>query len=95
VSSDTNEFKELLRDKDFIEKYFYPAIIAEMQNRGVVLSQGQCYSYTQPLVLEGADEIENLDISDVSDHISGLGQIHKQVKDLPPGTPITDIQIDF
>ena len=95
VSSDPDEFKELLRDKDFIAKRFYPGIISEMQDRGVILDQGQCYSYTQPLVLDGADEMENLDVSDISDHVSGLGQIHKQVKDLPPGTPITDIQIDY
>jgi len=59
----------------------------------MTLQPSQVYSHKQLLVLGGADDIENVEASDVSVHISIHGQVHQQVRDLPEGTPVSEIRI--
>lgn len=48
-----------------------------------------------PLPVLGGDEsVANLEPTDVSVHFGVLGQIHEQVKDLPPGTEIGEIRLE-
>jgi hypothetical protein len=49
----------------------------------------QAIGYRQPLFLGGADEVENLELIDRSVYFSVCTQIAVQVRDLPPGTPVT------
>lgn len=93
IAASVDEFRELLGDREFVTDSFVPSTIVALRNGGKVLSPGQVYSYIQPPVLGGAYSTENLEPTDVSVHFSLLGQIHRQVKDLPEGTPIESIQI--
>lgn len=93
IAASVDEFRELLGDREFVTDSFVPSTIVALRNGGKVLSPGQVYSYIQPPVLGGAYSTENLESTDVSVHFSLLGQIHRQVKDLPDGTPIESIQI--
>lgn len=93
IADSVDEFRELLGDREFVTDSFVPSTIVALRNGGKVLSPGQVYSYIQPPVLGGAYSTENLEPTDVSVHFSLLGQIHRQVKDLPDGTPIESIQI--
>lgn len=47
-----------------------------------------------PPVLSGEFDVENLQPIDIRVHVAIMGQIHGQVKDFPPGTQITDVQIE-
>ena len=58
------------------------------------LGLGQCYSYKLPPILNGPIEPSNIEPADLPVHFSLLGQIHRQVKDLPEGTPIHEFKID-
>lgn len=89
------EFQAMLSDSGFVTAHFHPQIVGSLISGGLKLQQGECYSYKHPLVLGGQDEPDNIEASDASVHVGMLGQIHEQVKDLPPGTPISDIQIDM
>jgi hypothetical protein len=53
----------------------------------------QCIGYKKPLFLGGADEVENLEMSDLDVYWRVMGQLISQVKKLPPGTPINKITI--
>lgn len=48
----------------------------------------QCVGYKKPLFLSGADELENLETSDIDVYWHLLGQLILKAKGLPPGTPI-------
>ncbi len=50
------------------------------------------YSCKTPLSLGGQLEAENFERTDLQVHYSRLGQIHRQTKDLPPGTKIGRIK---
>jgi hypothetical protein len=94
VARDGNEFESLLRDPAFVTEKTHPARIVQFRKAGLALGPGEVYSNRQPLVLGGEDTIDNYETTDASVHISIHGQIHRQVQDLPPGTPIGEIRIE-
>lgn len=94
VAEDSTEFESLLQDPDFVTDLFFPARVLELRAAGVTLEPGQVYGHQTPLVLSGTDELDNIEPIDVEVHVSVHGQIHEQVKDLPPGTVITDIEFE-
>lgn len=48
----------------------------------------QCIGYRKPLFLGGADEVENLELSDLDVYWHLFGQMVQQTRGLPPGTPV-------
>ncbi|MFG2818884.1 hypothetical protein ACGFX4_05590 [Kitasatospora sp. NPDC048365] len=52
------------------------------------LAFDQVVCHRHPLFLGGADEVDNLELSDKDVHRTLFTQIAVQVRDLPPGTPI-------
>ncbi len=58
------------------------------------LRDGQCAGYRHPLFLGGTDSADNLEVVDLQVYWSVHGQIWRQVKDLPPGTPISGVTLD-
>jgi hypothetical protein len=94
VADDGATFQELLQDAKFVTERMYPSRIVELRRAGMSLEPGQVYSHKHPLVLGGEDELENIEQTDVAVHVGIHGQIHQQVKDLPEGTSISDIQIE-
>lgn len=93
IAEDGESFKSLLRDNPFVTDHMFPSQIMQYRDAGMTLQPGQVYSHKQLLVLGGEDEIDNIEPTDVSVHISIHGQVHRQVKDLPDGSPISEIKI--
>ena len=92
VAEDGATFEALLRETEFVTNHLFPSRVVMMRTAGLALGPKQVYSHIQPLVLGGEDDAENVEAADVQVHISIHGQIHRQVKDLPEGTPISDIE---
>lgn len=55
---------------------------------GAAPAYDQCVGYKKPLFLNGKDEIENLELSDLEIYWHLMGQLMVQVRELPQGTPI-------
>ena len=53
----------------------------------------QCVGYKLPLFLNGEDDIENLEITDIEVYWELFGQLLEQVRQLPPGAKISKINI--
>ena len=94
VASNSDEFKAKLSLDDFWDKYLPLHAVGDLRLAGHFLDIGQVYSYKQPPILGGKHEIENIEICDIEVHFSILGQIHFQVKDLPEGTPISNVRLN-
>jgi hypothetical protein len=94
VADNGETFQTLLRDTKFVTDHMFPARIIEFRKAGIALQPMEVYSYKQPLVLGGADDIDNVETAFASVHISLHGQVHRQVKDLPDGTPISEIKLE-
>jgi Domain of unknown function (DUF1851) len=56
------------------------------------LGYDQCVGYNIPLLLGGKDEFGNLEITNMEVYWQLQGQIFLQIKNLPPGTKISEIK---
>ena len=94
VADDGASFQSLLGDTQFVTDHLFPSRIVQLQNAGKSLKPRHVYSHKQLLVLGGDDDTSNIEVTDVSVHISIHGQVHRQVKDLPDGASIDNIKIE-
>lgn len=60
---------------------------------GVPPKFDQCIGYKMPLFFGGADEVENLEVSDIDVYWHIMGQLILKTKDLPQGTSV-NVTID-
>jgi hypothetical protein len=70
------------------EWWFMPGFVAELVASGATLKAGEVYSPIIPEVLGGKRTVTNYSASPWTAHLHVLGSVHRQVKDLPEGTPI-------
>jgi hypothetical protein len=61
---------------------------------GLTPGEDQVLSFKVPPVLGGELATANLEVADFVVTVNLAGQIHGQVRSLPPGTPITGLTID-
>ena len=94
VAGTGDQFQNMLRDPRFVTEKMLPARILQLRKAGIELGPSEVYSHSHPLVLGGEDTNENVAPTNIAVHLSLYGQIHRQIKDLPEGTKITDIQIE-
>ncbi|WP_375496410.1 hypothetical protein [uncultured Nostoc sp.] len=60
---------------------------------GYGIERHQCIGYKIPLFLNGKEELSNLEINSMKLYWELLGKILEQVRQLPPGTKVTKIEI--
>jgi hypothetical protein len=63
------------------------------RDKGLLLTENQVYDFMPPPILGGDLVAENIIAQDVVLTVNIAGQIHDQVRHLPPGTPITKIEL--
>jgi hypothetical protein len=93
VAESPDEFSSLLEDRDFVMGHFSVELIADLRQAGRTLEPGQLYSFKKPTVLGGEYVLNNFEPASIEVHFSLLGQIHEQVRKLPPGTKIKGVQL--
>jgi hypothetical protein len=93
VANSAEEFKQLMVQRENAEEWFVPGLVGDILAAGKRLGPGQCFGYNVPPVLGGEIEPDNFEPTDLQVHFGILGQIQRQVKDLPPSTPISEIKI--
>ena len=94
VADDGASFQSLLSNTQFVTDHLFPSRIVQLRNAGKTLKPKHVYSHRQLLVLGGDDGADNVEVTDVSVHISIHGQVHRQVKNLPDGASIDSIKIE-
>ena len=75
-------------------RYLMIGLASEAESAGLRPGEAEVYSFRVPPALGGAVDLENVELSDfvVATHIAG--QIHQQIKDLPPGTQISGVSLN-
>lgn len=92
VAEDAESFVRLLNEPENLAEWFVPNLVGDLIASGKALGPGQCFGYKTPPALGGEIDPENFEPTDLSVHFSILGQLHRQLKDLPPGTPISEVK---
>lgn len=94
VADSADEFKQLMTQPENAIEWFNPQLVGDILATGMRLDPGECFGYKVPPVLGGEIVPDNFEQTDLHVHFGILGQIHRQVKDLPPGTPIGEITFE-
>ena len=94
IADSADRFRELLGERHNRTAWLQTFLVRELRNLGRGLEPGQCYALKVPAVLCGERGIEKVEVTDLRVHVSMLGQIHRQVRALPPGSTIDEIRID-
>jgi hypothetical protein len=87
------ELQAGLNTEDGQDQYLLAGLAIGAANQGVVPSADQVYSFEVPPQLGGEITLDNVEVLDFVVSLNILGQIHSQIRDLPPGTPISGITI--
>ncbi len=71
-----------------------PEVVDGQALLGMCPGPDECLSFKHPPALGGQLDPDNFETCNIRVHFSIAGQIHQQIKDLPPGTAITNIKIE-
>ena len=93
VSRTIQEFREKLNQKDFQDQMLSSVWVQAARMRGILLEHGECYDWMLPPALGGKMLPENIQKMNFVVKVNIAGQLHQQIKDLPPGTKINRVTI--
>jgi hypothetical protein len=76
------------------DRWLIPGLVDSRAASGIRPAENQCLSSKHPPMLGGGLDPDNFETCSESVHFSITGQIHQQIKDLPPGARIGRIEIE-
>jgi hypothetical protein len=88
VANTVEEFDHKLQDDEQVNEWFMIHLVDEIKNSGKELIQGKLYSYSKLPIIGGSYSADNFYLLGIAEHFSVMGDIHKQLKDLPDGTEV-------
>jgi hypothetical protein len=90
---DRGALRESLAAEEGQDMYLLAGLAFGAYARGVVLGPEQVYNFEPPPILGGPIDVEHLVPTDFVVAVNLAGQLHGQIKDLPPGTRISGFSI--
>jgi hypothetical protein len=87
------ELQAILNTPEGQDQYLLLGLAQEAESQGLTPHDGQVYSFTVPPVLGGPMAVENVSVVDFVVAVDTAGQIHEQIRNLPPGTPVSGLDI--
>ncbi|GAB4588286.1 hypothetical protein Ntsu_61180 [Nocardia sp. IFM 10818] len=89
-----DEVEAALNSEEGQDKYLLAGLALAVAETGLVPAENQIYDFSHPPVLGGELDVENIEVATMDMSLNMLGQIHDQVRGLPPGTEISGIEFD-
>lgn len=93
IAESREAFQAAMVEPENADEWFVPNLVGDLLTSGLRLGPGQCFGYKVPPTLGGEPEIENFEAVDMAVYFGVLGQVQRQVRELPPGTPVSAIVI--
>jgi len=88
VADAIEDFQEKLKDVEQVNEWFMIDLATELRHSENKLKDGQLYSYYRLPIMGGNYTVDNFAPLSIEEHFRYLGEIHKQIKDLPDGTTV-------
>ncbi len=95
IADSKPELDEILNTAEGQTHFLFSSFVDRALSEGMNLEEGQCYDFKVNPVLGGAVEFENIEVNDFVVSLYVSGQVHQQIKDLPPGAKIKEINIEY
>ncbi|WP_299193344.1 T6SS immunity protein Tdi1 domain-containing protein [uncultured Erythrobacter sp.] len=96
LSKAANSLAELtvrLQEVEARDSMLFEALVIGARNRGLILESGECYDFRIAPVFGGTMNVAEMHKLSFVVKLHIAGQLHEQVRGLPPGTPISEITI--
>lgn len=91
---DAQTLQNDLDTRDGQDQYLMPGFVEAANDAGLVPQPHQVLAFAVPPVLGAPLSVENLEVADFVVALDIAGQIHEQVRKLPPGTKVSGISLD-
>jgi hypothetical protein len=88
IAASRQDFIVKLDQGDNANEWLMIPLVDRCRAAGKMLGPNQCYGFTTPPVLGGAYALPNIEATDLTVYLAVMGQIHRQIKDVPDGTKI-------
>jgi Domain of unknown function (DUF1851) len=75
-------------------RYLLANLALAAEDRGLTLNPAEVYAFVVPPILGGHMAVDRIQVMDFVVSLEILGQIHDQVRGLPPGTRISGVVVD-
>jgi len=89
-----DDLRRTLATPEGQQRYLLADLATGAHARGLHLGSDDVYDLVPPPILGGAFDVDHVVVSDFAMTVNVAGQIHEQVRNLPPGTTISGISID-
>lgn len=83
------ELQAALNTPEGQDQYLLGGLAFAAEGVGLVPGPEQVYGFAKPPVLGGDIDVQNIELIDFVVGVNIAGQLHAQVRDLPPGTSIS------
>lgn len=93
VAADFSELGRRLEDDDSRDELLSDVWVQAAARRGLVLERGECLDWSVPPALGGAMSADAITKMSFVVKVNLAGQLHGQIKALPPGTKINRVTI--
>ena len=94
LAGDRASLQTLLESDQGQDEYLLGGLAMAKGRGGLGLAPNEIYSFTIPPALGGSFELDNIDATDFVVAVNLAGQMHEQIRDLPPGTRISGVTLD-
>jgi hypothetical protein len=92
--ADRDAVQNELDTDDGQDEFLLGGMAMAAEARGLRLQPNEVYAFTIPPILGGQVTTENVQTMDFDVALTITGQLHRQVRDLPPGTRISGFSLD-
>ena len=89
ISNDYNDLFNGKLDSEVVEEFLLPTVVDNLEENGIILKDGQVYSYVMLPILGGKYDEKNMYAVDIYEHYDLASEIHLQIKDLPDGSTVS------
>lgn len=88
VAESEEQFRKLASTNDKQEQWFAASYETAAVRRGLKPGVDQCIAFKTPLVFAESGTPNSVYIADLYEQVSFLGDLHRQLKDLPDGAKV-------
>jgi hypothetical protein len=93
VWADAQALKADLATASGQDRYLLAGLAFGAESRGLIPDPGQVYNFKVPPVMGGALDVDNVETIDFVVGLNIAGQLHDQIRGLPPGTRISGFTV--
>ena len=88
IAESISEFKERSRTHEMQEEWFAASAVRLAREHGLLPGHKQCIGFSTPVVFAESGGLDSAYIADLYEHVAFLGDIHRQIANLPDGAKV-------